>query len=303
MIQCEACRRYNERKNSFGSSTEVTFIASNGWLQKFFARNGITLRRRTTICQKLPTKLAPKLGAFFAYMRKIRAEHGHALSEIGAMDEMPVWLDMPADCTVDFVGSKDVPVKSTGNEKARITVVLAAKANGTKLPPYLVFKGKRMDKELLNVKGVICAMSSNGWINEELTLDWLTRAWGTLTFKRRLLCWDSFKCHIQDSVKERVRKLKTDMAVVPGGCTSLVQAPDVSWNKPFKAHYQELYEEWLADEQPKPCTKGGNVKNLLQKLRSHCGSSWLGTRSRRKPSGNLFLFVAFPMQLTILRII
>lgn len=35
------------------------------------------------------------------------------------------------------------------------------------------------------------------------------------------------------------------MAVIPAGCTKYVQAPDVSWNKPFKQRIEEYYTEWL----------------------------------------------------------
>ena len=61
-----------------------------------------------------------------------------------------------------FVGNKSVPIKTTGHEKSRVTVVLAAKANGSKLPPFIVFKGKRVDKGLQKVIGVVCAYSANG---------------------------------------------------------------------------------------------------------------------------------------------
>jgi hypothetical protein len=39
----------------------------------------------------------------------------------------------------------------------------------------------------------------------------------------------------------------------------LLQAPDVCWNAPFKAHYRELYEDWLANG-PKTYTAGGNMR-------------------------------------------
>lgn len=53
--------------------------------------------------------------------------------------------------------------------------------------------------------------------------------------------------------------MKIDIAVIPGGCTSLIQAPDVSWNKPFKAALCELYDNWL-QENNQEVTKPGNVK-------------------------------------------
>ena len=32
-----------------------------------------------------------------------------------------------------------------------------------------------------------------------------------------------------------------------GQCTKYIQAPDVSWNKPFKARVTEQYDDWLAN--------------------------------------------------------
>ena len=40
-------------------------------------------------------------------------------------------------CTVNKKGEKSVLIKSTGNEKSRITCMLCCLADGTKLPPYV----------------------------------------------------------------------------------------------------------------------------------------------------------------------
>ena len=56
--------------------------------------------------------------------------------DIIAMDETAVWLDMPGENTVDIVGVKSAPLRTTGHEKNRITVCLAAKASGRKLQPH-----------------------------------------------------------------------------------------------------------------------------------------------------------------------
>ena len=105
------------------------------------------------MAQKLPVQLVPKLVSYIIYVHRLRQRHQYWLSQIGAMDETPVWLDMVGDDTIEHIRAKSIPVKSTGNEKARVTVVLAAKANGQKLPPMIVFKGKRMDRGLNTVRG------------------------------------------------------------------------------------------------------------------------------------------------------
>jgi len=88
----------------------------------------------------------PKLTSYLMYVRSLRLKTNFPLDMIGAMDETPVWLDMEADTTLDFIGKKSNSLKTTGHERSRVTVVLAAKAEGTKLPPFIVFNGKRRDK-------------------------------------------------------------------------------------------------------------------------------------------------------------
>ena len=71
---------------------------------------------------------------------------------------------------------------------------------------------------------------------------------------------DSYDCHIEDSVKFSLNAKKIDVSIVPGECTKYLQAPDVSWNKPFKAYATEMYDKWLAEERINQCTAAGNLK-------------------------------------------
>ena len=210
--------------------------------------------------QRLPCDLEPKVTSFIINTRRLRINKKYTLGQIGNMDETPLWLDMPGETTVTHTGDRSVPIRSTGHEKGRFTVVLAAMADGRKLNPFVVFKGVRPIAELDRESGVIVAYSKNGWINEGLTKDWVKRGWGTLSFGRRLLIWDAYRCHIMDSVKGVVdNQAKSDVAIIPGGLTALVQPADVSWNKPFKAAYKELYNEWMVIGE-KSYTAAGNVR-------------------------------------------
>ena len=58
------------------------------------------------------------------------------------MDETPVYMDMLPRNSANKKGEKQVIMKSTGHEKSRYTVVLAVMADGTKLPPMIIFKRK-----------------------------------------------------------------------------------------------------------------------------------------------------------------
>ena len=54
------------------------------------------------------------------------------------------------------------------------------------------------------------------------------RGLGGLGRKRSLLVYDAFEAHVTDPVKAAFKRENTDLAVIPGGLTSLLQPLDVS---------------------------------------------------------------------------
>ena len=83
------------------------------------------------------------------HVRQLQKQFNFLDADIIAMDETPVWNDMVSNTTVEKTGSKEVTMKSTGHDKARVSVCLAGKADGSKCKPFIVFKGaKRKSKSL-----------------------------------------------------------------------------------------------------------------------------------------------------------
>ena len=68
-----------------------------------------------------------------------------------------------------------------------------------------------------------------------------------------------------DRVKTHCGSLNSDVGYIPGGLTSQLQPADVSWNKPFKTAYRELYNEWMATGD-KSYTPAGNMRAPEKKL-------------------------------------
>jgi len=258
-------RRAQELFREVEDASKATFKASRGWLDRFMSRTQLRVRRRTTAAQKTPEQMTDKMISFIQYMELQRSKIGAQPDEVYAMDETAVWFDMLSETTVHEKGAKSVSVKTTGHEKSRCTVILTASGSGRKLKPYVVFCGGSRKLKQLNdsgqLSGVIATTSVNGWMNDDLTADYLRRIIGKLAFRKRMLVWDAYRCHLSDSTK---KELKTGYnmitAVIPGGCTKFLQAPDVCWNKPFKGKLHELYDEWMAGDEGKEFTKGGNLK-------------------------------------------
>jgi len=61
-----------------------------------------------------------------------------------------------------------------------------------------------------------------------------------------MLVFDSFKGHLEGIVKKKFHKSGFDLAVIPGGLTSICQPLDVSINKPFKDNLRKEWHTWMA---------------------------------------------------------
>ncbi|KAJ8358119.1 hypothetical protein AAFF_G00032720 [Aldrovandia affinis] len=171
------------------------FKASFGWCRRMMRRNGLSLRRRTSLAQRLPSDFREKLLSYQRYVIKLRKKHSYPLDQMGNADQTPVFFDMPTSVTVHKKGDKSVIVRSTGNEKSRVTLMLACLADGTKLPPYLILKRKTVPKEAMPA-GIIVRAQAKGWMETELVVDWLKVVWGRrrggLRKRRNMLVLDAF---------------------------------------------------------------------------------------------------------------
>ena len=119
---------------------DKSFLASAGWCTRFMWRNKLALQQKTKICQRLPADLKKKITSFQCFVIHQRLRHSYPLSQIGNMDEAPVFFDLPSNRTVDYVGSKTVTIRTTGHDITHFTAVLGCMADGTKLPPMVIFK-------------------------------------------------------------------------------------------------------------------------------------------------------------------
>ena len=96
------------------------------------------------MAQKDPEQPVAKLVSYVLRVRRrLRMEHDFELGNIIAIDETPVWADMVSNTTLEKTGTKTVTMKSSGHEKCRVSVCLSARADGSKMKPFIVFKGAK----------------------------------------------------------------------------------------------------------------------------------------------------------------
>ena len=172
------------------------FMASRGWAQKFMCRNNIVIRAKTTVTQKLPAALEEKMTQFHAAVKEAIKRNQYPLELIGNMDETLMYFDMASNTTFEKKGTKSVSIRTTGAEKRHLTVVLAASADGSMLPLFVIFKGKRKLKNLSVPRGWVVTVQQKGWMDADLMKHWVQEIWLKYTSRRKaLLLMDSFSAH------------------------------------------------------------------------------------------------------------
>jgi len=125
------------------------FAGTTSCYERFLRRNGLCMRTKTTIAQKLPREYERKIIEFHKYVINMRKKLCFEIGQLGNMDEVPLTFDVPSNKTVGVKGSKTIMIKTSGNEKTRYTVVLTCCADGTKLPHLLMFKRKTLPKDVI----------------------------------------------------------------------------------------------------------------------------------------------------------
>ena len=223
--------------------TESKF--SNKWVDGFMTRYKLSNRRRTSVAQKLPEDLQLQQQEFLSFVLYHRIQYNYPLTLMGNMDETPLSFNLPNNTTIDNCGANTVSIRTCGHEKSCFTVVLTCLADGTKLPPVIIFKLVNVPRQVFPA-GVYVRTNPKGWMNEDEMLWWIENVWNlrsrTSVDPRSLLVLDSFAGHITDIVKRRFSEKNTNLAVIPSGLTSKVQPLDVAINKSFKARVRYTYK-------------------------------------------------------------
>lgn len=168
-------------------------------------------------------------------------------SHTGNADQTHLNFDMPRTMTAEQTGAWSVHIRTTGTEKQRCTVMLAVITGGRKLPPYVIFKRKTLPKGKFP-HGIHIRVQEMGWMSAHLMVNWITTVWGlrpSVLLLPSLLVLDSFRGHLVNSVRRKLKELRTDIAGIPGGLPLVLQSLYVLLNKPFKDNVWRLYTEWM----------------------------------------------------------
>ncbi|KAH1187031.1 hypothetical protein KIL84_019780 [Mauremys mutica] len=172
---CVSTKLIQYKARMFASKMKIVdFTGKAKWCFNFMRREGLAMRARTKLAQKMPPVYEDKIQQFHSYVIQLQKKYDFEPSQIANMDEVPLNFDVPSNRTVDVKGIKTVAIKTSGHEKTHYTAVLSCCADGTKLPPMLIFKRKTYPKETIP-PGIIVQVHSSIPSHEDIMAIWFAK--------------------------------------------------------------------------------------------------------------------------------
>lgn len=176
------------------------------------------------------------------------------------MDQSPVFMSMHPKRTLDLVGARTINCRKTANSTARVTVSLAVSANGDKLKPMLIFKGKpegtiaRTEIPTFETRNeLLLCCQENAWQDEANMRRWIDEILVPYLQEKAqgvpaILFLDHFSVHKSAATMARLAEIGVQLELIPAGCTGLVQPVDVGIGKPFKDRIRKTWMDWMIEQ-------------------------------------------------------
>lgn len=162
--------------------------------------------------------------------------------------------------------------------------MFAACADGTRLPPYTVYKSKHLHESwrVGGPKGVRFNRSPSGWFDslcfddwiKSIALPYLNKLSGT-----KVSIGDNLSSHLSTESIKLCKENNVRFVFLPNNSTHLTQPLDFAFFRPLKIHWRSILEQWKKTEGKDEC--------LLQKDRFPRLLKLLWVKIQEKGSENI----------------
>jgi transposase-like protein len=220
------------------------------WRDRFLREAGFSLRRPHL--KRRPKPDDEYLARFLTEMEMIFTEY--PINRIINADETSWKIINNRMVTLANRGAEAVTCQFEGDLRACMTVIASIDAGGSKLPLWVICRGKthrceaclrtRFASEIKAGK-LVLAHQENGWTNRVVALEYLE--WLSRKVKGQKLCllWDCFSAHRDGDVRRNAEEREIALKFVPGGMTEEWQPLDLRIFGSLKQRARALFDaEW-----------------------------------------------------------
>ncbi len=138
----------------------IKFQASGGWFTRFIKRHNLVVRRISGSGRELPKDCCVQIKEYLQKANTIMKEY--STNAIISFDETSIYADMLGSFTYEQKGKSKVSAVSSGNEKTRLSCLMASTMSGKKLPVIVVIPRKRPFQNFLHNENVVIVYETGG---------------------------------------------------------------------------------------------------------------------------------------------
>jgi hypothetical protein len=140
--------------------------------------------------------------------------------------------------------------QTAGTGRQNTTVLATIAADGSKLPPFIVYKGKKLWENWMSkdaYEGTTYAVADKGWMTEQVFLNWFKGQFLPKTKSidgPKLLIYDGHISHVSIELVRVALDNHVSILKLPPHTTHFLQPCDVSAFKPLKTKWDALLVDW-----------------------------------------------------------
>ena len=154
----------------------------------------------------------------------------------------------------------DQKPQAVTSQRETVTLIAAGNAIGTCIPPFFVFKGRRMMPSLLNnvSSGTSGIVSRSGWSNTEVFKMYLANHFLKYVQgaddAQKLVLYDGHRSHIHPDIIEWAKQHNITLFVLPPHTSHILQPLDVGCFGPLEKFYNQESQKFMLDNREKVIT-------------------------------------------------
>ncbi|KAG6464307.1 hypothetical protein O3G_MSEX014429 [Manduca sexta] len=228
--------QFAERNKLPHNFDKINKLAGKDWYYNFMKRHPrISLRRpEATSLNRINAFNKADVKVFYDNLKDIQNKHHIQPDKIFNVDETSISTVQKNSKILAERGEKQVGKATSAERGSTTTVVCAISAAGQYIPPFFIFKRKRMNALLLKGSNpnMVASVSDSGWINDSLFIDWLQHfisyAKPSLT-NQVLLILDNHESHISLGAYNLCRDNGIIMLTLPPHTSHKLQPLDLTF--------------------------------------------------------------------------
>ena len=246
------------------------------WAASFLIRKGYVKRKAPKAARKLPHDFSDLKQNYLRRIQEVTS-YNIPLELLFNWDQTGVKLIPVSSWTMAESGLKQIPVVGL-EDKREITVVLAATATSTLLPPQVIYQGKTSGchaKVTFPEKWHITHRDTH-WSTERTMLEYIESIIISYVTSTRLAldlpedqpALGIFAAHRCASVLDMLKSNHIHQVFIPASCTGELQPLDVGINDQFKSLMKQEFSRWYASEVQEALSQGVAISEIKVDLRA-----------------------------------